>query len=167
MIKDSLYFSHDYDCRQDPKIKRLLTRHGAAGYGVFWGIVETLYQQGGYYSVDDSDCIANDLNSDVKLVISIVNDFGLFKKKGKLFFSDSVLRRLKLREEKSLKAKKSASKRWENMQTHTERNANAMHTQSDGNANKEIKQIKENNDNKNALPEGALWNGSTHRNQTN
>ena len=56
------------------------------------------------------------------------------------FTSNSVLERLKLREEKSTKARESANKRWNN--------ANAMRTQCDGNAKKERKEkkIKEDED---------------------
>ena len=43
MPKDTYYFSHDYNCRNDEKIKRLLRKHGMSGYGIFWSIVEDLY----------------------------------------------------------------------------------------------------------------------------
>jgi len=43
MPKDTYYFSHDYNCRNDEKIKRLLRKHGMCGYGIFWSIVEDLY----------------------------------------------------------------------------------------------------------------------------
>ena len=40
MPKDTFYFSHDYNARNDEKIKRLIRKHGMQGYGVFWSIVE-------------------------------------------------------------------------------------------------------------------------------
>lgn len=156
--KETYYFSHDYDSRQDPKIKRLINKHGAEGYGIFWGIVEMLYQQGGYLLIDDCDCIANDMRTDCERINSILFDFGLFKRKDKRFWSDSVLKRLKLREEKSLKAKKSAQTRW-TKQTHSDGNANALRTHSDGNA---IKEKKGKGNNIPAAPDGAL----AHYNQT-
>lgn len=162
ILKETYYFSHDYDSRQDPKIKRLIAKHGAEGYGAFWCIIEMLYQQAGYLHLEDCDCIANDMRTDCERILSIINDFGLFKKKDKRFWSESVLRRLKLREEKSLKAKKSAQTRW-NKQPHSDGNATAYRTHSDGNAIKE-KKTKENNIP--ALPNGALAEGTPHPNQT-
>jgi hypothetical protein len=43
MADNSYYFSHDYNARSDPKIKKLLARHGVAGYGIYWAIIEDLY----------------------------------------------------------------------------------------------------------------------------
>ena len=43
MPKDTFYFSHDYNARNDEKIKMLIRKHGMIGYGVFWAIVEDLY----------------------------------------------------------------------------------------------------------------------------
>ena len=42
MAKDTYYFSHDYNARNDEKILELRSEFGAEGYGVFWMIVETM-----------------------------------------------------------------------------------------------------------------------------
>lgn len=162
-LRDTLYFTHDYDSQQDPKIKRMLAKHGAEGYGIFWAVVELLYQQSGYLHLDDCDCIANDMRTDCERIKSVIFDFGLFKRKDKRFWSESVLNRLKIREEKSLKAKNSAQSRW-GKRTQSDGNANALRTQSDGNAIKESK-IKE-SINTTAAPNGALYEGKPHKNQT-
>ena len=111
MPKETLYFSHDYNSRSDPKIRRLLMKHGMAGYGVFWAIIEELYQNTNvlptYY-----DGMAYEFHSDEKTVKSIINDFDLFKIDGENFSSDSVKRRLEFKNYKSLKAKESIAKRW-------------------------------------------------------
>jgi hypothetical protein len=79
----------------------------------------------------DYEGIAYDLRSDSDLVASVVNDFDLFIFNGDYFGSNSVQERLEQRNDKSAKARKSASYRWEN--------ANALQTQSDSNAKKERK----------------------------
>ena len=130
MPKDTFYFSHDYNARNDEKIKRLIRKHGMVGYGIFWSIVEDLYNNANALRTD-YEGIAYDLRSDSDLVASVVNDFDLFIFNGDYFGSNSVQERLEQRNDKSAKARKSASYRWEN--------ANAMQTQSDSNAKKERK----------------------------
>jgi len=130
MPKDTFYFSHDYNARNDEKIKRLIRKHGMQGYGVFWSIVEDLYNNANALRMD-YEGIAYDLRSDSDLVASVVNDFDLFIFNGDYFGSNSVQERLEQRNDKSAKARKSASYRWDN--------ANAMQTQSDSNAKKERK----------------------------
>ena len=128
MMRDTFYFSHDYNARTDSKIKRLIAKHGMTGYGIYWAIVEDLYQNANALPTD-YESIAFDLRAEQKTIKSIINDFELFQVEGKLFGSTSVQRRLKERDEKSTKARDSARVRWE-------RNTDAMRTHSDGNANK-------------------------------
>ncbi len=42
MAKDTYYFSHDYNARNDEKILELRAEYGAEGYGIFWMIIETM-----------------------------------------------------------------------------------------------------------------------------
>jgi len=130
MPKDTFYFSHDYNARNDEKIKRLIRKHGMQGYGLFWAIVEDLYNNANALRTD-YDGIAYDLRSDYDTVASVINDFDLFVFKGDFFGSKSVQERLDQRNIKSESARKSASYRWDN--------ANALRTQSEGNAKKERK----------------------------
>jgi hypothetical protein len=96
------------------------------GYGIYWAIVEDLYQNANALPTD-YEGIAFDIRSDSETVKSIVNDFDLFKVEADLFGSLSVQRRLDEREQKSTKARNSAYKRW-NV------DANALPPQSEGNA---------------------------------
>ena len=130
MPKDTFYFSHDYNARNDEKIKRLIRKHGMVGYGIFWSIVEDLYNNANALRTD-YDGIAYDLRSDSEIVASVINDFDLFIFDGDFFGSKSVQIRLNQRNSKSESARKSASYRWDN--------ANAKQTQCDSNAKKERK----------------------------
>ncbi len=130
MPKDTFYFSHDYNARNDEKIKRLIRKHGMVGYGIFWSIVEDLYNNANALRTD-YEGIAYDLRTDCDIVASVVSDFDLFIFNGDFFGSNSVQERLDQRNNKSESARKSASYRWEN--------ANALQTQSEGNAKKERK----------------------------
>lgn len=134
MAKDTFYFSHDYNSRNDVKIKRLIAKHGFLGYGVFWAIVEELYNNANALP-KDYETISYDFRCDKSLVESIINDFDLFVFEGDLFGSMSVQKRLEARNEKSVKARESALSRWKR----TKKDANALQSQSDGNAIKESK----------------------------
>lgn len=125
-MRDTFYFSHDYNARTDSKIKRLIARHGMAGYGIYWAIIEDLYQNANALPTD-YESIAFDIRTDEATLKSIVNDFDLFSVDSDSFGSMSVQRRLDEREQKSAKARDSARKRWD-------RDANALQTHSEGNA---------------------------------
>jgi len=141
MSKDTFYFSHDYNVRNDEKIKFLLRKHGLIGYGLFWAIIEDLYNNANALQ-SDYEGIAYDYRINADVVKSIINDFDLFVFDGETFGSLSVQKRIDERDSKSVKARESAHKRWTN--------ANAMQTQCDSNAIKEskVKEIKEKKVNK-------------------
>jgi hypothetical protein len=140
MSKDTFYFSHDYNTRNDQKIKKLISKHGYLGYGLFWAIVEDLYNNANALHLD-YDIIAYDLRTTNELVKSIINDFELFVINDGIFGSMSVQKRLDERDAKSKKASESARYRWDKNKS----DANALPTQSDSNAIKEkkVKEIKE------------------------
>ena len=100
-IKTTNYFSHDSNARNDEKVIRLRMKHGAAGYGIYFMILERLREDANYMSVKDYNMIAFDLRVDAALVKSIVEDFGLFTftEDGKHFYSDSFARRMYVMEE--------------------------------------------------------------------
>ncbi len=143
MPKDTFYFSHDYNSRNDEKIKFLIRKHGMLGYGVFWAIIEDLYNNANALRTD-CDGIAYDLRVQSEVVHSILHDFNLFVFEGENFGSMSVQKRIDERDSKSKKASQNARKRW----VSNVNDANAMPPHSDRNAikerkGKEIKEIKE------------------------
>lgn len=105
------YFSHDSNARNSDKLIRLRMRHGAAGYGVFFMILERLREEDDYMSVKDYNMIAFDLRVDASLIKSVVEDFGLFAftENGKCFYSESFSQRMAVKDEKT-KARSQAGK---------------------------------------------------------
>lgn len=145
MAKDTFYFSHDYNSRNDEKIKKLIRKHNMVGYGIFWSIVEDLYNNNNELNLD-FEGIAFDLRVEVEVVKSIITEFDLFLIDDNYFGSLSIEKRLTERNGKSQKARDSARRRWENQKNKCERNANALKndatailTECEGNAIKEIK----------------------------
>ncbi len=112
-------FAHDSNARSDEKIVRLRMKHGAAGYGVYFMILERLMEDASYMSVKDYNVIAFDLRVDAALVKSVIEDFGLFvfTDDGKYFYSDRLVRRMDIREtqrkQRSEAGKKGSERRWE------------------------------------------------------
>jgi len=134
MSKDTFYFSHDYNVRNDIKIKKLINKHGFLGYGLFWAIIEDLYNNTNVLPMD-YECIAFDLRTEPDVIKSIINDFDLFVIEDDTFGSLSVERRLTERNEKSVKARESVLKRWNK----TKKDTNVLQTNYDSNTIKESK----------------------------
>ena len=131
-MKDTFYFQHDYNARNDPKLQDVLIEHGVAGIGVFWCVIEQIYEQGGKLPFKACKSIAFALHVDCKVVESVVNDFDLFQNDGTSFWSSSVLARLNRRKEISERRKKAAETRWKSKETQQKQcnsNANAQQEQ--------------------------------------
>lgn len=133
------YFPHDYHARHDPKLLALRRRHGLAGLGAYWCLVEFLYEQQGAITATELEDLAFDLRCEQELLASLIYDFDLFNfdDERKVLTCEAVTERLQVRAQKRENAQKSAVNRWSNanaMRTHSERIAPAMPTHSEGNA---------------------------------
>lgn len=106
------YFSHDYNARNDPKLQEVLCEHGVAGLGVFWAIIESLYEQGGELPLTVCKSIAFALHTESNIVESVVHDFNLFQNDGEKFWSNSVNARLNKRNDITEKRKQAALSSW-------------------------------------------------------
>jgi hypothetical protein len=132
MKKEAYYFSHDANAKDDPKILQLRMHLGWEGYGLFWGLIELLRNQPDYRMQKHYMSIAFALQTDQKKIESLVNDFDLFATDQEFFWSESLLKRMELKEEKSEKMRNAANKRWNKdsdakaMQKHSTSNAEAM-----------------------------------------
>lgn len=123
MSKDVYYFSHDSNARRDPKILALINKFGLEGYGRYWIIVEMLSEQGGYqlehkkwvyYGLSmEMQCDVETVEAFIK---SLITDYELLNSDNEYFWSDSLLRRMKFKDDKkqqrSKAAKKAAESRW-------------------------------------------------------
>lgn len=112
MSKETFYFSHDYNARGDRKLVNVIMKHGMIGIGIYWCLIEMLYEEEGYLP-NEYDRISFELRTDKNVIQSIINDFDLFKTDDENFWSESVLERLRKRCEKSEKTRESINKRWE------------------------------------------------------
>jgi hypothetical protein len=135
------YFSHDLKARNDRKMMRLMMVHGMEGIGVYWCIVEMLYEEQGRLMRTECERIAFELRVECSLVESVIADFDLFESDANAFWSASVDRRIQQQIQVSNGAKKAAAARWQKFegQVINQDNATAMRTHTERNANKEKK----------------------------
>lgn len=141
--KDSIYFSHDANARHDPKILEMRAKYGAEGYGWFWILVEMMREQRDYRLPCVRNAYAMQLQCDPdaasEFINACINEFKLFASDGKYFWSESLIRRMSWKDEKSVQARQAALSRWEK-----QRDADAKRAQSKERKVKESKG-KENN----------------------
>lgn len=148
------YFSHDLFTRENLKVKKLISKHGMQGYGVFWALVEFLHNNNNKLLTDELGIISFDLGVDEKLVESVVNDFNLFIVRKKVISSQRVAQNIKIKNEKSKIARNNANKRWASVSV----DATALPRQSKSNAIKERKEkeSKENEKKENEMIEKEM-----------
>lgn len=105
MKKDTYYFSHDANAKDDPKCMSLIDDLGMEGYGIFWVLIEMLRSQPDYkcpLSIIKS--IARQYNTTAPKVEVVVKNYGLFViEEDEFFFSQSLLRRMEVADNKRIK----------------------------------------------------------------
>jgi hypothetical protein len=136
MAKDAYWFKHDSNARMDERTLELRAEYGWEGYGIFWGVVEMLREQTNYrYSIDRIGGLAISIGKDKQWMDEFIQyciGVGLFVLDNDEFFSPSLCRRMEDWDEKREKNRIAAETRWERernadaMQTHSERNADPM-----------------------------------------
>lgn len=106
-MKDAYYFSHDCNARNDPKCSALINDLGMEGYGFYWGLIEIISEQDGYKLLKFPkvyEGIAKQLNSNAEAVLkhiqALVKDYNLLSEDENYIWSETLLRRMKQREEK-------------------------------------------------------------------
>ena len=124
-MKDSFYFPHDYHARHDPKLEKLRMTMGCEGVGIYWCLVEMLYEEGGTLKLDDIEIHAKILNTTQENLARAIHDFDLFQKNSTHFYSNTLIKRLKHINAKRMKARISAkfSHSANAQRTHSERSA--------------------------------------------
>lgn len=110
------YFRHDYNARNDMKLQSVITKHGAVGIGVYWIIVEMLYQNGGELPLDIARNISVAYFTDFKVVESVIKDFDLFENDGNVFWSVRIRQTIDNTKKVSDARKAASRQRWSRKQ---------------------------------------------------
>ena len=119
----SYWFSHDTDAWSDMNIELMMSVYGAEGYGFYWILVETLSMQEEYrLPINNKGYLAvlskRMQTSEDKLsefISDCVDSFSLFNSDGVFFWSNSLIKRMTIRDKKKEDGRKSVMKRWGNL----------------------------------------------------
>ena len=122
------YLQHQSNSFTDIKIIKMRSKLGIESYGIFWALLELLFNEENKLCIDDYSVLAFSLQCDADKLKSVIEDFDLFVIEDGCFYSKRLNNHIDTINSKSIKAKESASKRWNN--------ANAMQTHSDSNASR-------------------------------
>jgi hypothetical protein len=87
MKKNTYYFSHDYNARNDTKVLFLRMQLGMEGYGIYWYLIESLAESGGTLPLQLIPVLAMQMHTTEAKVNAVVNVFGLFEITDEQFFS--------------------------------------------------------------------------------
>lgn len=115
MKKDTYYFSHDFNAHNDVKILFLRQQLGMEGYGIYWFLIESLADAGGFLPLKIVPVLAMQMHTSEIKVQTIIQNFDLFIIEDESFFSNRLISHLNKRKEISIsnseKGKLSAEKR--------------------------------------------------------
>lgn len=138
----SSYFPHDSNARNSEKLLELRMQHGAAGYGVYFMLIERLREAADYSCVVNYNSIAFDLRVSAELIKSVLRDFRLFAffqtDEGERFYSESLRQRMKPMDEMRVQRRNAAAlsvaKRKERAESERSFNARSTLVAENGNA---------------------------------
>jgi hypothetical protein len=119
-MKEAYYFSHDANARQDEKILMLRAEHGWEGYGIYWALVEMMFENSDsalHHNKIRGIAVSYNINITVlERVINTCITEELFISDGEKFWSDSLIRRKnkyqEIKEKKAEAGRKGMAKRW-------------------------------------------------------
>lgn len=149
MAKETYYFSHDSNALTDTKILNMRADYGLEGYGLYWAIIEMMRNEENYKLELDKNtyrAIKTLTNTTIDIenfIKNCIEDYKLFNQKDENFYSNSLLKRMEVKEKKSAVAREKAQKRWSS-------NAKEIQQQCSSNANK-IKKSKVNKNKENEI----------------
>lgn len=112
------YFRHNYGERLTPKMLKLRKEMGLFGVGVYWCIVEKLFENGGSLCLDDLTMFAFELHlnedKEIQDLQKVVTDFNLFEINEETgeFTSKSIQEQIDYRKGRSEEARRKAAMRW-------------------------------------------------------
>lgn len=149
MAKDTFYFSHDYNARNDPKILELRSEYGLEGYGLYWCLIETMAE-------DKNGVVIASLIGGLSIgygipknklmeIINFMVKLNLLQEQNGTIYSKRLLEHKMKRKHLSDKGREGAIKKWEKINNDRHPNSppigDANAKERKGNKNKE----KENN----------------------
>ena len=113
-MKKDQYIPHDVSMRSNSDVFHMVETEGAAGYGLYWGIMEYLRSQNNYLGdIRAIKGIARQLKCRTDKAIRVLQDYGLFVIENASFYSPHLMEKMQPLERK--RAQKRTSNSVENV----------------------------------------------------
>ena len=113
-MKKDQYIPHDVCMRSNTEVFNMVEAEGAAGYGLYWGILEYLRSQNDYRGdIRALKGIARQLKCRLDKAIRVLENYGLFVIENSTFYSTDLIERMQPLEKK--RAQRQAGKQRENV----------------------------------------------------
>jgi hypothetical protein len=160
--KDSMYFPHDSNAVNDPKIMLLMAQMGLEAYGIYWILIEYLREQPGYNApLSLLDPLSRRYGSSKEKFETVVKRYALFDFDENNFCSVSLIKRMQPLEEKRDYMRELAHIRWQKKaenQLNNTSDAYALPPHSAGNAQAMQSKVKESKVKKSKVKESKVKN---------
>lgn len=118
MPKETFWFKHDYNARNDEKILELRAEFGAEGYGIYWMLIESMAETdyGGAKAtlIGGLSHSYNVPKQKLMDLIQFATNVGLFYEEDGYIFSKRIVAHKMMRKEMSINGLRGADKRWKN-----------------------------------------------------
>lgn len=116
-MKETFYFSHDSNARNDVKIIKLRRQLGMEGYGIYWALIEMLRDApDNRLPIESIEDIAFSISCSKENVDAVIRGYDLFMILDETFFSERLIRSMQsykqLKAAKSKAGKVGMEKRW-------------------------------------------------------
>ena len=121
------YLQHQSNSFTDIKIIKMRSKLGIESYGIFWALLELLFNEENKLCIDDYSVLAFSLQCDADKLKSVIEDFDLFIIEDNCFYSKRLNEHIDNINSKSLKAKESINKRWEKIRTNNDSNTSRVY----------------------------------------
>ena len=121
------YLQHQSNSFTDIKIIKMRSKLGIESYGIFWALLELLFNEENKLCIDDYSVLAFSLQCDADKLKSVIEDFDLFIIEDGCFYSKRLNEHIDNINSKSLKAKESVNKRWEKIRTNNYSNTSRVY----------------------------------------
>jgi hypothetical protein len=113
MKNKSYYFSHDGNAHNDIKIQFMCSDLGMEGYGIFWFLIEALFDAGGYLPLKMVKILAKQMNVSEPKAMAVVSNYDLFEISEENFYSNRLLQHFEQRKLLSNCGKRGAKIKWD------------------------------------------------------
>ena len=100
-MKRDQYIPHDVSMRSNAEVFNMVEAEGAAGYGIYWGILEYLRSQNNYQGdIRAIKGIARQLKCRIDKAVRVLENYGLFVIENTTFYSTDLIEKMQPLEKK-------------------------------------------------------------------